>query len=358
MGIIRTTTLAIGASLLGSVPGTFLIKLGVLPWILLAVGILFLLHGTGFLQEYVVRRILRSIRKKRPIVAIISDLPWTPDSPEKRTHTWAWSKMSPVEWQRTITEDAQQSKIKVKVKRIRIKKSCVRFFLDRYNVILNPYGSAYPEVNIKGLPVLNTILDYVLFGGLFVNVADIPFYWAYEPQREVLYDLVKYSHQYVPVEYESDGNILRLKSEYMQSFGPFAETPFLSEVKVNVINTETVKNREIEPLCCSLKLKDGSLKTKELSRVAINRVAVIDRRSEYESMPALETGRVESIVEEIIKDGQLITPIFHINFGKGRFLVSLAFLDYDKQSDEAKEQITSLLCELILKGIWHRRSKS
>ena len=357
MGTMRTATLAIGASLLGSVAGIFLIKPGALPWIFLAVGILFLLHGTGFLQEYIIRRILRSIRGKWPVVAIISDLPWTPDSSEKRTHIWAWSRMNPDEWRRRITKDAQQSKIKVRVKRVRIKRSWVRFFFDRYNVILNPYGSVYPEVNIKSFPVLNTILDYVLNGGLFVNVADIPFYWAYDPQREVLYDLVRYSHQYVPDEYEGDGSRFRLKSAHIQSFGPFPETPFLSEVKVNVINTETVKNREIEPLYYSLKLRDRSLKTGRLSSIAINRAAVVNRRSEYETAAPVETGRVESIVEEIINNGQVITPMCYVNFGKGKFLVSLAFLDYDKQSDEAKEQITILQCELILKEIWRKRSK-
>lgn len=351
LGVIRTTTLAIGASLVGSVPGTLIAKLGVLPWVFLTVGILFLLHGTGFLHEYIVRRILRSLRRISPAVAIISDLPWTSGSPEKRTHIWAWSAMDPGNWQSKIAGQAKQSCPKAKVSHVSITRSWVRFFLDRYNVILNPYGSVYPEVNIKASPVLNTILDYVLNGGLFVNVADIPFYWAYDPQREVLYDVVKYTHQYVPLEYESNGQIYRLKSGDIRSFGPFPEAPFISEVKANIINTETIKNEEIEPSYYTLKPKDQSLGIGEIEAVAINRVVVIERHSEYKSTKPLETGRVDSLVEEIAGNGQALTPICYINFGKGKFLISLPFLDYDKQSEKAKEQVTDLQSALVVKEL-------
>lgn len=354
MGITRTATLAIGASLLGSVPGIFLVKPGILPWISLTVAIMFLLYGTGFLQEYIIRRILRSLRKRWPVIAIINDLPWTPDSSEKRTHIWAWPDMNPLNWRCRITREAQQFRIKANVKHIKLKGSWARFWLDRYNVILNPYGSVYPEVNIKDFLVLNTILEYVLNGGLFVNVADVPFYWAYDPQREVLYDVVKYTHQYMPVEYESRDGVLCLKSAKLQSFGPYPETPFLSQVKVNVINTETIENNEIKPLNCSLRLRDRSLKTKELNSVAINRVAVVERHLEYKTVKPFETGRVESVVEEIRVDGQNTTPICYVNYGKGRFLVSLIFLDYDKQLEEAKAQITNLHCELILREVWRK----
>jgi hypothetical protein len=347
MSIGRTAALAIGASLFGSAFGTSLVKPGTLTWVLSTVGVLVLLLGTGFLQEAVVRRILRSIRGKRPVIAIISDLPWTSDHPETRTHIWAWDKMDPAEWRHAITRDAKQFGIRVKVKHIRIMRPYVRFFLDRYSVILNPYGSAYPEVNIKDLPVLHTILNYVLHGGLFVNVADIPFYWAYDLQRAVFYDLAKYSHQYIPTKYRSDGNAFCLEEGHIRSFGPFPETPFLSEVKVYIINTED-KGR---PPCYDLRTKDTSLRINQLSQVAVNRVAVVDRPSEYKSVTPLNRGRVESIVEEIGKEEQAMTPLCYVNFGKGRFLISLAFLDPDIQQEQTKDEISRLLRELMLKSI-------
>jgi len=350
MSTARTVALAIGASLFGSVFGTFLIKPGTIALVLSTAGVLVLLLGTGFLQESIVRRILRTIREKRPVIAIIGDLPWASGRSEIPTYIWAWDKMDPAEWQRAITEDAKQVGVKVKVKQIMIMRSHVRFFLDRYSVVLNPYGSAYPEVNIKDLSVLHTILDYVLHGGLLVNVADIPFYWAYDSQRAVFYDLAKYSHQYIPTRYKIIGNTCCLEAGQIRSFDPFPETPFLREVKVTMINTQGDKER---PPCYDLSPKDDSLDTKQLRQVAVNRAAVVDRPPEYRSAAPLHRGRVESIVREIDEEGQAMTPLCYVNFGKGRFLISLTFLDSHIQQEQTNEQISRLLRELILKSISH-----
>lgn len=55
--------------------------------------------------------------------------------------------------------------------------------LDRiveFPVILNPYGGVYPERNVSTLESLNIIFDYVRKGGIYINIADIPFYYAFE----------------------------------------------------------------------------------------------------------------------------------------------------------------------------------
>jgi hypothetical protein len=310
-------------------------------------GFLLILYGTGFLQKNVVRPILRSLRNKRPIIAVISDLPWNDN-----IHPWAWADMCPQEWCSRITCEAKKDNAKVPVKQIKIKSTLTRFFLDRYSIILNPYGSAYPEVNIRELPVLKATLDYVLNRGLFVNVADIPFYWAYDPQRQILYDLVKHSYQYVPFEYEGHNGSLTLKSLSIQSIGPFTETPFVDEVRASVINTETpTQNGEPNPDYRLLKVKDGSLGIGGLDSVAINRAVILGRKSEYKNSKSLETGRIQSIVEELDKNGQLLSPICYVNFGEGKFLVSLLFLEYEKQKDAVKEWVVNLLCRLILKEV-------
>lgn len=348
MSTARTAALAIGASLFGSAFGTFLIRPGTIALVLSTAGVLILLLGTGFLQEAVVRRILRELRKKWPVIAIIGDLPWTSVRSDTPTYIWAWHKMDPAEWQRAIAEDAKRVGVRVRVKQIRIMRSHVRFFLDRYSAVLNPYGSAYPEANIKDLPVLHTILDYVLHGGLLVNVADIPFYWAYDPHRTVFYDLAKHSHQYIPTRYKCEGDVLRLDAGHIRSFGPFPETPFLREVKVSIVNTERGSGG---PPCYDLSPKDDSLYPKQLSQVTVNRAVVVDSPSEYRSAAPLNRGRVESIVKEIGEEGQAMTPLCYINFGEGRLLISLAFLDSDIQQEQTKEQISRLLRELILKSI-------
>ena len=75
MNVVRTTTLAIGASLIGSSLFIFLAKLDMLSSTILVMGIMFLLHGAGFLQEFMVRKILRWYRTKKPVIGIINDLP-------------------------------------------------------------------------------------------------------------------------------------------------------------------------------------------------------------------------------------------------------------------------------------------
>lgn len=349
MSVAKTTTLALGAALLGSAPGMLLadLKLWLYSLGVFLLGLFLVLLGTGFLQQYVLRPILKCLRNKSPIIAIISDLPWNDN-----THPWAWADMSPQKWCSRISDEAKKDNTKVAVKQIKIKSCLVRFFLERYNIILNPYGSAYPEANIKELPVLKTILDYVLNHGLFVNVADIPFYWAYDPQRQILYDLVKHSYQYVPFRYKRDGESLILESLSMQSFGPFTETPFVDEVRAHVINTETpVQNGEPNPVYHPLIVKDVSLDIGKMDSVAINRAVILERKSEYKNAKSLGTGRIQSIVEELDKNGQLFSPVCYVNFGDGKFLVSLVFLEYEKQKEVAREWIVNLLCRLILKEV-------
>lgn len=50
----------------------------------------------------------------------------------------------------------------------------------QFPVVVNPYGGVYPESDISNLRSLNEIFDYVKNGGTYVNIADIPFYYAYD----------------------------------------------------------------------------------------------------------------------------------------------------------------------------------
>lgn len=49
-----------------------------------------------------------------------------------------------------------------------------------YPIILNPYGGVYPEENVSNLTSLENIFNYVKSGGVYINIADIPFYYAYD----------------------------------------------------------------------------------------------------------------------------------------------------------------------------------
>ena len=50
----------------------------------------------------------------------------------------------------------------------------------RYPIVINPYGGAYPEKNASTLQSFNNIFEYVRSGGKYLNIADIPFYYAFD----------------------------------------------------------------------------------------------------------------------------------------------------------------------------------
>ena len=51
---------------------------------------------------------------------------------------------------------------------------------QEYPIIINPYGGVYPENNSSKLKSLDKIFQYVRGGGIYINIADIPFYYAYD----------------------------------------------------------------------------------------------------------------------------------------------------------------------------------
>lgn len=51
---------------------------------------------------------------------------------------------------------------------------------NNYPVVLNPYGGVYPEKNLTTLSSFKKIVSYVRKGGIYVNISDIPFYYAYD----------------------------------------------------------------------------------------------------------------------------------------------------------------------------------
>ena len=362
MNVVRTTTLALGASLIGSTLPTILMNIDlilkfifnlslVMTMLGLTVGFMLLLHGVGALQAGFCRA-LRWYRIRKPSIAILADLPW---SAEKGTFAWAWSKMTPNEWYFRLRKKLEERGINAKIKLIKITKPWTRWFLDRHNVILNPYGSVYPEVNIKELTVWRSILHYVLNGGIVVNVADIPFYWAYDPKREIRYELVRYFHQYVPTTYKLEREKAVLMKGKIISFGPYPETPFLQQLRINIINTEFYREGQIIPYFHKLKFK--LLNHEELDNVAINRAIVIGeirrvKRNDgrIETRREIHVKHVESLVEDIQSpDGNfIITPLCRIYFGKGEFITSLLYLEYDKQPEDVKERIIELLCNLMI----------
>lgn len=63
----------------------------------------------------------------------------------------------------------------------------IRYSIDKkesvfkkHQIIVNPYGGVYPESDISNLVSLDSIFLFVRNGGVYLNIADIPFYYAYD----------------------------------------------------------------------------------------------------------------------------------------------------------------------------------
>lgn len=51
---------------------------------------------------------------------------------------------------------------------------------NRYQIIINPFGEIYPEIDLEKKPVYGTIKEYIYHGGIFVNAGGFPFYWGWD----------------------------------------------------------------------------------------------------------------------------------------------------------------------------------
>jgi len=56
----------------------------------------------------------------------------------------------------------------------------------KFDIIINPFGEEYPEINKPNLLTLRKIVQYVKNGGIFVNVAGLAFYYLWDGEEEDL----------------------------------------------------------------------------------------------------------------------------------------------------------------------------
>lgn len=134
---------------------------------LLAIGIIIvflMLIGVGIIDGIIFVRIffIRKINNFRRKICLYA--PYEIDS-----ETSSWIDVS----QRQLLNLIIKNKINFAI----IKKESSIF---KYPVVVNPYGGVYPEKNASTLESLNFLFDYVNKGGIYINIADIPFYYAFD----------------------------------------------------------------------------------------------------------------------------------------------------------------------------------
>jgi hypothetical protein len=165
---------------------------------------------------------------------------------------------------------------------------------DGYAAIVNPFGATYPESSFDRYPVYKSLLQFIRRGGLFVNVADLPTYFAFNP-------LLGRSIDRTPAIYATDGGERR----------PFARVPLLEELAVRVWNCEA-----LGPPVVSFRLAPNfaSCGPPQLSLVA-TRLAL--------TTPG---ANLDPVFGPEMIGGQLSTPVWICKYGDGQVLASLSFL--------------------------------
>ena len=97
------------------------------------------------------------------------------DASEKPCTEYPYSEFNIEDWERRFSQITDSGKCKFEIERIPISK-----IGNEYAVIINPFGEAYPEKDVKKRFAFNHLKNYVEDGGVLVNVAGFPFFWAWD----------------------------------------------------------------------------------------------------------------------------------------------------------------------------------
>lgn len=283
-----------------------------------AIIVILILYGSGAISKMWKSYNLWRRKGNRLIVpklGILDDMKWNPQDKEISTGT----NISPEEWKKEIEKLARESKVKIKVELIGIKKN-----FDPYFGILNPYGSVYPERDIKNSETLNKILTYVSEGGLFINVADIPGYYAY---NLLLRRRLDATPPIYGIDRTPNGRIQIIPVR------PFELTPFMEKLGLRVLNIERTPlfnwNVEFEEKFNSIVNKIWEDK----HHINVHRAVVVERN-------------IEAIIKPKKLNNEHVTPFFFVNYGNGKFLISLVWLDYP-QNTKIKKALAEMVIRLM-----------
>lgn len=304
------------------VPYNYILGLG-------AIVVILILYGSDAISK-IYHNYNLSVRKGNrfmaPKVGILNDMPWDLENSD----IYTWTDVSPTEWKKEIESQANENKVKIDVKMIDAKKN-----FDPFIVVINPYGGVYPEYDLKNSATLNKIFSYVKEGGIFVNVADIPGYWAYHP---LLNRKLETPSPIYDINRTSGGKISIIPVK------PFELTPFMEKLGLKVFGIETQENKKnesfIEPLNWDVEFIDTKNKIIEkLDELKVHRVVIVERNVE----PIIKPKRIEQ------KD---MTPFFFVRYGdEGKFLISLVFENYHINSYHPNRKMKEVLADIIIKNI-------
>ena len=228
-------------------------------------------------------------------IGIMTDLGWDQNNPGKVA---TWTSIAPKQWQEVIRQCLKRRGLDVAVD-VELIAAQSELRLHKYLLVLNPYGGVYPEHDLEQRSTFSAILDYVKAKGIFVNVSDVPFFYAYSPSERrpkrcvARFELFKLQ----------DGTSRQVIS-----------TPLLDRLQVPMY--------AVEKRPWDLEFADEyEIKLDPPLSVEVNRVMQV----------GLETGTgVEAIARPVVRPitdiegprGIQITPFCRVHYGDGEFIIA------------------------------------
>lgn len=162
--IFKEVALLIAGSFLAVIAVGYeeLISVNRLP-IFLVLAVLVFLGIGGLERSYsLILYFWKRVNKRRRVVGIYAPFPLQADNS-------SWVSIGIGEFQTYLNAN-----------RIRCKLEKTETAFKRHKIMLNPYGGVYPEKDLSTLASLDLIFDFVKQGGIYLNIADIPFYYAFD----------------------------------------------------------------------------------------------------------------------------------------------------------------------------------
>ena len=254
------------------------------------------------------------LRDRKTRIGILNDMEWQEGDHQIAAHT----DISPKEWEEAIVNYSNENDIEIKM--IRITDDFTPF-----KVVLNPYGGVYPEEELRRYTTLDKIFDYVNNGGRFVNVSDIPGYWAYSPLLKRRIESTPPFWQYLP----SRQGIYNLKSTR-----PFPDVPWMQRLGLLIYSIGSDNGVEMQ-----LKVGEDfkNIIGEEPHELRIARVA-----KKEPNMDIAHWGLVDGL------DGNSMaaTSLFFVKYGEGDFLMSLAWTE--QQDTHVKQAFKRIIISLAI----------
>jgi hypothetical protein len=278
-----------------------------------------LLYGVGVLQNQYHSHVLEK-RAKQPFqIGILNDM----GDFVSGADYYVWTDAGLDAWKKALESAAQELGVRVSVSFVKATES-----FDKFSAVMNPYGGAYPEVDLGKLTTLHTILNYVSEGGLFVNVADVPTYWAYSPLLGRRVDNTPSTE--IP--------LVRGDKTVILPYRSFFRTPLVSELGLKAFNVEKTNIEQN---------LDSILDSPEPIAVRASRVVGV----EYNVESCVPTLRLT-----IGDDSGDFSQIVYVKYGNGKFLLSLAWIRAPFQNEHTKARMPDAIAKLTLQALVHHQT--